>query len=289
MSNQPIINFYEKLDKKKQPRYVNHDPALPQHPFRLIACGPSGSGKTNSCINIIAMCDNFNRVIVCAKNIQEPLYTMLKSKLNEDCLLCDHFDLKKPSANPRKDFFNIKKGKRDPADTTMVSLDEIDKYPGQQLILFDDMVTEDMATQRIIKEFFLRGRKANSTATEAGMSGCSCIYLSQSYFGVPKFIRLNSDHVIIKKMCTEKDLGLLLKEYGSGVPKDIMFKMVKDSTKGMEDFFYIDSGASEDQKYRKGFYECYDVTQMEKDEGEEQSESEESSEGETPAPPRRRR
>ena len=61
------------------------------------------------------------------------------------------------------------------------------------LIVFDDMITHIMANkkfQAIIKELFIRCRKLN----------ISLVFIAQSYFSVPKDIRLNSTHYFIMKI-----------------------------------------------------------------------------------------
>ena len=53
------------------------------------------------------------------------------------------------------------------------------------LIVFDDMIADIMTNKRfqaIIKELFIRCRKLN----------ISLVFITQSYFSVPKEVRLNS-------------------------------------------------------------------------------------------------
>ena len=55
------------------------------------------------------------------------------------------------------------------------------------LIVFDDMIADIMTNkkfQSIIKELFIRCRKLN----------ISLVFITQSYFSVPKDVRLNSTH-----------------------------------------------------------------------------------------------
>ena len=55
------------------------------------------------------------------------------------------------------------------------------------VIVFDDMITDIMTNkkfQAIIKELFIRCRKLN----------ISLVFITQSYFSVPKDVRLNSTH-----------------------------------------------------------------------------------------------
>ena len=61
------------------------------------------------------------------------------------------------------------------------------------LIVFDDMMTDIMTNkkfQSIIKKLFIRCRKLN----------ISLVFITQSYFSVPKEVRLNSTHYLIMKI-----------------------------------------------------------------------------------------
>ena len=60
------------------------------------------------------------------------------------------------------------------------------------LIVFDDTIADIMSNkkfQAIIKELFIRCRKVN----------ISLVFITQSYFSVPKDVRLNSTHYLIMK------------------------------------------------------------------------------------------
>ena len=59
------------------------------------------------------------------------------------------------------------------------------------LIVFDDMIADIVTNEKfqaIIKELFIRCKKLN----------ISLVFITQSYFSVPKDVRLNSTHLIIK-------------------------------------------------------------------------------------------
>ena len=61
------------------------------------------------------------------------------------------------------------------------------------LIVFDDMIADIMANkifQTLIKELFIRCRKLN----------VSLVFITQSYFSVPKDVRLNPTHYLIMKI-----------------------------------------------------------------------------------------
>ena len=69
--------------------------------------------------------------------------------------------------------------------------EDIDNYNPKRdkkvLIVFDDMIADIMTNKKfhaIIKEFFIRCRKLN----------ISLVFISQSYFSVPKDVRSNTTH-----------------------------------------------------------------------------------------------
>ena len=63
----------------------------------------------------------------------------------------------------------------------------------KSLILFGDIIADIMSNKKyqpIIKELFIRCRKLN----------ISLVLITQSYFFVPKEVRLNSTHYLIMKI-----------------------------------------------------------------------------------------
>ena len=67
------------------------------------------------------------------------------------------------------------------------------------LIIFDDMIADIMTNKRfqaIINELFIRCRILN----------ISLVFITQSYFPVPKDVRLNSTHYLIMKISNRKEL-----------------------------------------------------------------------------------
>ena len=65
--------------------------------------------------------------------------------------------------------------------------------------MFDDMIADIMSnkkSQAIIKELFIKCRKVN----------VSLVFIAESYFSVPKDVRLNSTHYMIMKINNRKEL-----------------------------------------------------------------------------------
>ena len=69
-------------------------------------------------------------------------------------------------------------------------------------IVFDDMTADIMTNkkfQAIIKDIFIRCRKIN----------ISLVFITQSYFSVPKEVRLNSTHYLIMKIHNKRELIII--------------------------------------------------------------------------------
>ena len=67
------------------------------------------------------------------------------------------------------------------------------------LIIFDDMNADMINNKKlnpIVTELFIRGRKLNK----------SIVFITQSYFKVPKDVRLNSEHFFTMKIPDKREL-----------------------------------------------------------------------------------
>ena len=68
------------------------------------------------------------------------------------------------------------------------------------VIVFDDMIADMINNKKlnpIVTELFIRGRKLN----------ISIVFIMQSYFKVPKDVRLNSTHFFIMKILNKRELS----------------------------------------------------------------------------------
>ena len=67
------------------------------------------------------------------------------------------------------------------------------------LIVFDDMIAHMIHNKKLdstVTELFIRGRKLN----------ISLVFVTQSYFKVPKDVRLNTTHFFIAKILNKREL-----------------------------------------------------------------------------------
>ena len=81
------------------------------------------------------------------------------------------------------------------------------------LIVFHDMIADMINNKKlnpVVTEFFIRGRKLN----------ISIVIITQSYFKVPKDVRLNSTHFFIMKIPNKRELMQTALNHSS----DINFK-----------------------------------------------------------------
>ena len=84
------------------------------------------------------------------------------------------------------------------------------------LIVFDDMIADMINNNKlnpIVTELFIRGRKLN----------ISIVFITQSYFKVPKDVRLNSTHFFIMKIPNKRELQQIALNHSSDIDfKDFM-------------------------------------------------------------------
>lgn len=224
MSKAELVNWYDIIPKKyliKQhnPNYKIHKINIP---FRMLIIGGSGAGKTQTLLNIIHNFNStFNNIVIVTKNKDEPLYNYLEDKLKEG--------------------IEIKEGIENAPN-----LDDFDKTE-QTLIVMDDLVLEK--NQKALEEYFIRARKLN----------CSLIYISQSYYAVPRIIRQNLNYLVVKRLSSIKDLYRIMSEYSLGVDKKEIKAMYDNATQEKKDFLLIDMDSDPNDRFRKNFNDIYDL------------------------------
>jgi hypothetical protein len=222
-----IKDWYKEMPKKYLLK--SHNPNFEIHgiklPFRMLIIGGSGAGKTQTLMNILHnFGETFQNIYVITKNADEPLYNFLADKTKKDGGV------------------EILEGIKNAPD-----LETLDKEE-QTLIVMDDLVLERNQSQ--LEQYFIRARKLN----------CSLIYISQSYYAVPKMIRQNLTYLIIKRLNTLSDLFRIMREYSLGVDKTEMRKIYDASTDTKQNFLMVDLEEAPESRFRKNFNEIYDIS-----------------------------
>ena len=116
--------------------------------------------------------------------------------------------------------------------------ENIDNYnPSRKrkiLIVFDDMIAGIMTNkkfQSIIKELFIRCRKQN----------ISLVFITQSYFSVPKDVRLNSTHYLIMKINNRRELQNIATNHSADIDYQAFMKIYRECIKKPYSFLIIDT------------------------------------------------
>lgn len=227
-----VKNWYSVIPQSFISTYSNpsFDNCKIKHPFRMAIVAQSGGGKTTVATDLIYRLQNtFGLIILCIKHADEPLYNYLRSKIKpENIEVYENGEI--PPVNKYKDF------------------------DGQALIIFDDLVNEPRRTQDAIKEYFIRGRKGCKNN-----QGISMMYLSQSYYGIPKIIRIQCNVIILKKLNSTKDLNMIMRDFSLGLEKEYLIELYKYCTSDMGSFLLVDIDVPPEQRFRKGFFEIIPV------------------------------
>jgi hypothetical protein len=223
-----IINMYEKipkhlLDNVENPNYDLHKLKLP---FRMCIVAPSGSGKTNFLLNLIHMfcCGNkgtFQTIHIITRNEDEPLYKWLKG-INDSII--------------------IKEGL-----TNTPKLDDFDKSVNHLLVWDDLVLSKDLTS---VEQYYIRARKLN----------VSVIFISQSYFKIPKIIRNNCSYMVLLKLSGNREVNLILSEFGLGVTKEQLLNFYKYATQEKFSPLLIDLENDPDKRFRKGLNEILNIS-----------------------------
>jgi len=221
-----MINFYKVMPKDmiveaKNPNYHLHRFKLP---FRAVVVAPSGSGKTNWLINFIHLCcqgcdGTFADISIITRNKNEPLYDYLTTK---------------------SDQISIREGL-----SNLPPLDKFDKKENHLVVLDDLVLSKDLSP---VENYYIRARKLN----------VSVIFISQSYFLIPKIIRNNCSYLILLKLSGDREVNLILKESGLGLDKEQLLKMYLEATKFKFSPLIIDKEEEPHSRFRKSFLEILD-------------------------------
>lgn len=228
-----IKNYYKDKNVKKFIKsYDNpsYESCYMKHPFRLLIVGSSGSGKTNVAIEIIKrLSGTFDLLVLVTRDASEPLYQYLQSKLQD---LLHVYEIDGKTSIP-----------------TIQDISKLGNAKSQILVIYDDLVNEK--NQTAIQDMFVRGRKI--------VRGISMMYLSQSYFKVPKIIRLQCNYIILKKISNMRDLRLLASDYDTGKTRQQLEQAYNECMKGDITSFLmirIDEAADSPLKFTK----CFDIS-----------------------------
>ena len=118
------------------------------------------------------------------------------------------------------------------------------------LIVFDDMIADMIHNKKlnsIVTELFIRGRKLN----------ISLAFITQSYFKVPKDVRLNTSHFFITKISNKRELQQIAINHSSDINPKYFINIYRECTVEPFSFFVNDTTLASDNTltFRKLFLE----------------------------------
>ena len=207
-----MINFDDYTNENKTQPYI------PDYPYRILIIGGSGWGKTNALLSLINNQPDIDKIYLSAKDPYENKFQFLINKRQSRRL--KHFNDPKAFIEYSNDIQDVYK-----------NIDEynIDK-DRKILIVFDDMIADIINNKKINSietELFIRGRKLK----------ISLVFITQSYFKVPKDVRLNSTHFFILKIPNERELQQIALNHSWDISFKDFIKIYKKCTAKPYSFF----------------------------------------------------
>ena len=192
-----MINFHDIVHENKIKHNKNW-PYIPDHPYIILIKGGSGSEKTNLLLNLIVNRLDIDKIYSYAKDLNESKYQYLINKREGAGI--NHFKDLKAFIKYSDDMCNIYR------NINHYNPDKENKI----LIVFDDMIADMIQNKKlnsIVTELFIRGRKLN----------ISLVFITQSYFKVPKDVRLNTTHFFITKILSKRELQQIAINHSSDI------------------------------------------------------------------------
>ena len=181
-----MINFDDYVNANKTEHNENW-PYIPDKPYRVLIIGGSRSGKINALLNLIENQPDIDKIYLFAKDPYEAKYQYLVNE--RESVRINHFNDPEAFIEYSNDMHDVYK------NINYYNPDIENKI----LIIFDDMIadmTHNKKLDSIVTELFIRGRKPNIYLA----------FITQSYFKVPKHVRLNTSHFFIAKIPNKREL-----------------------------------------------------------------------------------
>ena len=184
-----MINFDDYVNENKTEHNRNWS-YIPDHSYRILIIGGSGYGKINVLLNLIENQPDIDKIYLYAKDPYEAKYQYL-IKISETVGIDHHNDPRAyiEYSNDMRDVYK---------NINYYNPDKDNKI----LIVFDGMIADMINNKKlnsVVTELFIRGRKLN----------ISPVFINQSYFKVPKDVRLNTTHSLWQKYRMKENLNKL--------------------------------------------------------------------------------
>lgn len=205
----------------------------------VMCVGGTGTGKTTALANYIRLSrDEFAHIVICYRDIEEPIYQALEESLGKKGQIT---------------FFNL--------DTLPDSVELASKRENPDdhwLIVFDDVIADMRGNKKHaqkVANYFLAGRKMLQT----------CWFLSQAFHESPKIVRLQLGYLLLLRVNSNQDLRMILRNYALGVSLDQLQTVYDMATAQPMNFLKIDVGTPDmDGKFERNFTDPFYATSMQR-------------------------
>ena len=171
--------------------------------------------------------EDIDKIYLYAKDLCEAKYQFLINKRESTGL--KHFNDPKAFIEYSNDMQDVYK-----------NIDEYNVDKEQKiLITFDDIIADIINNKKlnsIVTQLFIRGRKLN----------ISIVFITQSYFKVPKDVRLNSTHFFIMKIPNKRELQQIALNHSSDINSKDFIKIYKKCTAKPYSFLVNDATLASD-------------------------------------------
>ena len=130
---------------------------------------------------------------------------------------------------------------------------DIDEYDidkeGKILVAFDDMIADMINNKKLnstVTELFIKRRKLN----------ISLVFITQSYFKVPKDVRLNTTHFFIMKIPNKRELQQIAINHSSDINTKDFANIYRKCTAEPYSFLVNDTTLASDNplRFRKNLF-----------------------------------
>ena len=188
-------------------------------------------------MNLINNQPDIDKIFLYAKDPYEAKYQFLINKRESTGL--KHFNDPKAFIEYSNDMQNVYK-----------NIDEYNVVKERKILIVFDYMIADMINNKklnsIVTELFIRGRKLN----------ISLVFITQSYFKVPKDVRLNSTHFFITKLPNKRELQQIALNNSLDISTKDFIKIYKKCTAESYSFLVNDTTLASDNplRFRKNLF-----------------------------------
>ena len=218
-----MVNFDDYVNENKTEHNPNW-PHTPDHPYRILIIGGSRSGKTKVLVNLIDNQPDIDKICLYAKDPYEAKYQYLINK--RESVELNHCNNPKACIEHSNDMHDVYKN--------------IDEY----MNMIADMINNKKLNSAVT-ELFIRGRKLN----------ISFVFIMQSYFKVPKDVKLNTTHFFIAKTSDKREVSDMAINHSSDISTKDFINICRECTAKPYYFLVSDTTLASDNplRFRKLF------------------------------------